>query len=152
MTSDKLRFFKIGFLEAKELLLESRLASGVVFKLKALTLPVWRGPYNHVTSWSFILMKVSSCRQFMQARKAGLPIQRFGRDSLELIFGLCPRSRGPGAPDSPKDLDRPFPRNSLHRRMMEKQCPPLLSGIARLVISYLRGWMYRTAGLRIPGL
>jgi len=44
MTSDKLLFFKIGFLDAKELLLDSWLAGGVGCALSDLEVHVWRGP------------------------------------------------------------------------------------------------------------
>ena len=56
ISSDKLRFFSIGFFVAKELVRERWLAGGVNSLSIAILFPGCSGPYNHVTSWSFILL------------------------------------------------------------------------------------------------
>lgn len=55
------------------------------------------------------------------------------------------------AQDSTADLHLPCPHSSLHRRIMENICPPLLSGTARPAISYLKESRCRKAGSRTPG-
>ena len=42
-------------------------------------------------------------------------------------------------------------RSSFRRRIMEKQRPPLPSDTAHPTISYLKEWMCKMAGSRIPG-
>jgi len=44
ISSDKLRFFRIGFFVAKEFVLDSRLAGGADSESSVMALPICRGP------------------------------------------------------------------------------------------------------------
>ena len=55
ITSDMLRFFRMGFFTRNEFDLDKRLTGSEVFWLLCRLEEGWRGPYNQVTSLSFSL-------------------------------------------------------------------------------------------------
>lgn len=57
ITSDMVRFFKIGFLAKNEFVLDSRLGGSETCGGLSLFEPGWRGPYSQVTSHSLDLRK-----------------------------------------------------------------------------------------------